>query len=139
MSQQAPEKTAAKTPFAYAGEVTIAVNVTDIDRSIDWYRHAFGFELIYKLDDFGWCELSTPIKGVSVGLGQTDDQARGGMSPHFAVEDIEAAKAHLESVGATFEGDINVIEGMVKLASFKDPDGNSFGLAETISRDFREK
>jgi CreA protein len=139
MSQQAPAKVPTETPFAYAGEVTIAVNVTDIDRAIDWYRNAFGFELIYKLDDFGWCELSTPIKGVSVGLGQTDDQARGGMSPHFAVKDIEAAKAHLESVGATFEGDVNVIEGLVKLASFKDPDGNSFGLAENISRAHREE
>jgi CreA protein len=138
MSQQAAEKTLAKTPFAYTGEVTVAVNVTEIDRSIEWYRDAFGFELIYKLDDWGWCELSTPIKGVSIGLGQTDDQARGGMSPTFSVKDIEAAKAHLESVGATFEGDINVIEGMVKLASFKDPDGNSFGLAQNISRDYRE-
>jgi CreA protein len=138
MSQQATAQAPAATPFAYTGEVTIAVNVTDFEASIAWYRKAFGFELIYKLDDWGWCELSTPIPGVSVGLGKTDDTARGGMQPTFAVADIEAAKAHLQSVGAVFEGDINVVEGMVRLATFKDPDGNSFGLAEHISRDYRD-
>jgi predicted enzyme related to lactoylglutathione lyase len=52
--------------------------------------------------------------------------------PTFTVADIEAAKAHLESVGAVFDGDIHEVEGMVKLASFKDPDGNALGLAERI-------
>ena len=51
----------AKTPFAYTGEVTISVNVKDMNRAIDWYGQAFGFELIYKLDEWGWCELSTPL------------------------------------------------------------------------------
>ena len=138
MSEQAAVKAPTRTPFAYTGEVTIAVNVSNMERSIEWYRDAFGFELIYKLDDWGWCELSTPLEGVSIGLGQTEDEARGATSPTFSVVDIEAAKKHLESVGATFEGDINVIEGMVKLASFKDPDGNPFGVAQNISSNYRE-
>jgi CreA protein len=120
------------TPFGYGDHVTIAVNVTDFERAIAWYREAFGFELIYKLDDWKWCELSTPIEGVHIGLGQTDDETRGGIQPTFTVADIEAAKAHLESVGAVFDGDIHEVEGMVKLASFKDPDGNALGLAERI-------
>ncbi|MGZ8694638.1 MAG: VOC family protein, partial [Gaiellaceae bacterium] len=52
--------------------------------------------------------------------------------PYFSVADIEAAKKHLESAGATFTEDIHEIEGMVKLAGFKDPDGNPFGLAESL-------
>ena len=131
MSQQTATAPAT-TPFAYGDHVTIAVNVTDFERAIAWYREAFGFELIYKLDDWKWCELSTPIEGVHIGLGQTDDDVRGGMSPTFQVADIEAAKAHLESVGAVFDGDVHEVEGMVKLASFKDPDGNALGLAERL-------
>ena len=131
MSQQTATDPAT-TPFAYGDHVTIAVNVTDFERAIAWYREAFGFELIYKLDDWKWCELSTSIDGVHIGLGQTDDDVRGGMSPTFQVADIVAAKAHLESVGAVFDADIHEVEGMVKLASFKDPDGNSLGLAESI-------
>jgi hypothetical protein len=45
------ETAPAKTPFAYTGEVTISVNVKDMNRAIDWFREAFGFELIYKLDE----------------------------------------------------------------------------------------
>ena len=131
MSQQTATAPAT-TPFVYGDHVTIAVNVTDFERAIAWYREAFGFELIYKLDDWKWCELSTPIEGVHIGLGQTDDDVRGGMSPTFQVADIEAAKAHLESVGAVFDGDVHEVEGMVKLASFKDPDGNALGLAERL-------
>jgi predicted enzyme related to lactoylglutathione lyase len=131
MSQQTATAPAT-TPFAYGDHVTIAVNVADFERAIAWYREAFGFELIYKLDDWKWCELSTPIDGVHIGLGQTDDETRGGMQPTFQVADIEAAKAHLESLGAVFDGDIHEVEGMVKLASFKDPDGNALGLAERL-------
>jgi predicted enzyme related to lactoylglutathione lyase len=123
----------AKTPFAYTGEVTISVNVKDMNASIDWYGKAFGFELIYKLDEWGWCELSTPRPGVHVGLGQTADPIEAATAPYFAVADIEAAKRHLESVGATFTEEIHEIEGMVKLAGFKDPDGNPFGLAQSLT------
>ena len=122
----------AKTPFAYTGEVTISVNVKDMNRAIDWYGQAFGFELIYKLDEWGWCELSTPLAGVHIGLGQTADPIEPATAPYFSVADIEAAKKHLESVGATFTEDIHEIEGRVKLAGFKDPDGNPFGLAQNL-------
>ena len=122
----------AKTPFAYGDHVTVAINVTDFEKAIAWYREAFGFELIYRLDDWKWCELRTPIAGVNVGLGQTDDQTHGGMSATFVVADIVAAKAHIESLGVVFDQDIHEIEGMVKLAFFKDPDGNALGLAEHI-------
>lgn len=132
MSEQAPAKVATATPFGYDKNVTFSMNVSDLDRSIEWYREALGFELIYKLDEYGWCELATPIQGVSIGLNQGDGP-KGGGSPFFGVEDIEAARAHLEGAGAKFEGETNEIAGMVKLASFSDPDGNTYGLAQNLS------
>ncbi len=45
--------------------------------------------------------------------------------------DIDVARKHLESHGVRFDGDTREIEGMVKLATFYDPDGNSFMLAES--------
>ena len=122
----------ATTPFAYGDQVTVAINVSDFERAIDWYSEAFGFELIYKLDDWKWCELRTPIAGVNVGLGQTEDDTHGGMSATFVVADIEAAKAHIESLGVVFDDDIHEVAGMVKLAFFRDPDGNALGIAEHI-------
>jgi predicted enzyme related to lactoylglutathione lyase len=132
MSQQTATAPA-RAPFAYGDHVTIAIDVDDFEGAIAWYQQAFGFELIYKLDDWNWCELSTPIPGVHIGLGVTEGATRGSMQPTFVVEDIEAAKAHLESVGAVFTDDIRTVEGMVKLASFNDPHGNAFGLAERLT------
>jgi CreA protein len=89
------------------------------------------FELIYKLDDMGWCELRTAWKGISIGLGQSETPTTGGTTPVFGVEDIDAARSHLESNGVRFDGDTQVIPDMVKLATFYDPDGNPWMLAES--------
>ena len=133
MSQQTPEPTAAATPFALDGQFTISVNVSDLEAAIAWYRRAFGFELIYKLDEYGWCELRTPLPGVSVGLGQADQpKVNGGTSPVLGVVDIAAARRHLEAVGAAFDGETYEIEGMVRLTTFHDPDGNPWMLAQNL-------
>src|SRR5579872_5855292 len=89
----------AKTPFEYGEEITISVNVSDFDAAVDWYERALGFELDYRLDDFGWGELKTPYAGITIGLGQTEQVEHGGTVPVFAVRDIGAARAHLESLG----------------------------------------
>jgi hypothetical protein len=42
------------------------------------------------------------------------------------------ARRHLEQHGVRFDGDTYEISGMVKLATFYDPDGNPFMLAEAL-------
>ena len=68
--------------------------------------------------------------GIIIGLGQTEELKHGGTVPTFGVKDIVAARAHLESLGTKFDGDTYEIDGMVKLATFYDPDGNAWMLAE---------
>jgi len=91
-----------------------------------------GLELVYKLDQHGWCEMATATKHVTIGLGQTEELKAGGTTPTFGVVDIDAARKHLESKDVRFDGDTYEIEGMVRLAMFYDPDGNSYMLAETL-------
>ena len=77
--------------------MTAALGVSDIDRSIAWYRDVLGFELIHKLDDWGWAELRSPIAEVNVGIGQTEDtRAARRATLTFGVADIVAARAALE-------------------------------------------
>jgi catechol 2,3-dioxygenase-like lactoylglutathione lyase family enzyme len=121
---------AANTPFDYTKNLTISVNVSDLERAIEWYKDVLGLELVYKLDQHGWCEMATATKHVTIGLGQTEEQKAGGTTPTFGVVDIDAARKHLESKDVRFDGDTYEIEGMVRLAMFYDPDGNSFMLAE---------
>ena len=51
----------------------------------------------------------------------------------FAVEDIDAARKLLESKDVRFDGPTRVYDGMVKLATFYDPDGNTLMLFQDLS------
>ena len=118
----------------YDGALSIAVNVSDLDRAIAWYRDALGFALEGRSDEIGWAELTTPYPGVTLGLSAADEGFRvGGITPTFGVRDLDAARADLERGGTRFDGDTVVYEGMVKLASFYDPDGNAFMLAQNLA------
>jgi catechol 2,3-dioxygenase-like lactoylglutathione lyase family enzyme len=124
---------ATKTPFDYNENLTISVGVSDLDKAIEWYEDVLGFELVYKLDKYGWCELATATKHVTIGLGQTEEVKPGGTTPTWGVKDIDTARKHLESKDVRFDGDTYEIEGMVRLAMFYDPDGNSYMLAESLT------
>ena len=91
-----------------------------------------GFPVTYRMDEYGWAEVDTPFQGVSIGLGQVEEPTAGGTTPTFGVKDIAAARRHLEENGVRFDGDTRDIE--VKLATFFDPDGNSWMLAERLAQ-----
>lgn len=120
--------------FKYQGDITLASSVTDLDRSITWFRDVLGFEERFRAPEAGWAEVGSPTQDVSIGLGVTEEvNGAGGTTPVFGVVDIEAAKAELEGKGVTFDGDIQTLPGMVMLATFFDPDGNSYMLAQSLS------
>ena len=48
----------------YRGTLVCSINVSDLDRSVRWYRDGLGFEEIYRMEDYGWCEMRSPIDGV---------------------------------------------------------------------------
>ena len=124
---------ATTVPFEYDATVVISIGVSNLDDAIRWYGELLGFELDYKLDAYGWCELRTPYAGITLGLGQSEEPKPGGATPTFTVKDIAAARGHLEANGVRFDGETYEIEGMVKLCTFYDPDGNSFMLAQTLA------
>jgi catechol 2,3-dioxygenase-like lactoylglutathione lyase family enzyme len=135
MTETATEPLA--TPFAFDRQLVISVNVSNFEAAVEWYREALGFEVVYRLDEYGWGEVRTPWGGVTIGLSQTEELQHGGTVPTFGVKDIAAARAHLEKLGTRFDGDTYEISGMVKLATFYDPDGNAWMLAQAL--DDRER
>ncbi len=119
----------------YDGGLTCALGVTELDRSIAWYRDVLGFELLYRLQDNAWCELKTGVERVNVGLSQVEDAGgKGGATLTFGVEDIEAAKAELDSRGVRQDGPIRDIPGLVRLLTFYDPDDNALMLYEDLQQ-----
>jgi predicted enzyme related to lactoylglutathione lyase len=125
--------TEAGLSLGYDGGLTIAFQVADLKKSIDWYQSVLGFKLAYHLEEMGWCELTTSVDRVNVGLSQVEAIKPGGPTPTFGVKDIEHARSQLESNGVRFDGDTIEIPEMVKLATFFDPDGNSLMLYQALS------
>lgn len=120
--------------LGFNGELTCAMQCTDMGKSIEWFENVLGFTVIYRLDDMGWCEMQTPTKKTSIGLSQVEKpEVRGGATLTFGVSDIDAARSDLEAKDVRFDGETMTIPEMVKLATFFDPDGNKFMLSEALA------
>jgi catechol 2,3-dioxygenase-like lactoylglutathione lyase family enzyme len=113
------------SPIGYNGGLTCVYQVSDIKRSLDWYQNVLGFKLIYHVEEMGWAELASEVNGVNVGLSQVE-QPNVGLCAKltWGVKDIDLARQFVESKKVRFDGPTQEIPGMVKLATFFDPDGN---------------
>jgi predicted enzyme related to lactoylglutathione lyase len=79
--------------------------------------------------------MSTNVPGLTLGISQVETGAGGpgGATLTFAVEDIAASRGALETQGVRFDGPTQEIPGMVKLATFFDPDGNAFMFSQSLT------
>ena len=119
--------------ISYKGDLTCAMQVSDLAASIEWFRTHLGFEIDFQLEEMGWCEMKGPVANVTVGLSQVEKpEVKGGATLVWGVVDVDAARDALEKNGVRFDGDTQTIEGMVKLATFFDPDGNKLMFAQSL-------
>ena len=114
--------------------ITIALSVKDRHVSSAWYESMLGFQTIYHADEAGWSELQSKTVGVTIGLGEHTKPAPGNCVPVFGIADLDTARNKLEQAKVKFDGETDVVEGMVKTATFYDPDGNALMLAEDLTR-----
>ena len=123
------------SPLGYDGGLTISFQVADLARGIAFYRDVLGFQHLYTAEQIGWCELATECQRVNVGLSQVEKPRVGaGPVPTFGVKDIEASRKRLEAGKVKFDGPTREIPGMVKLATFFDPDGNALMLYQDLQK-----
>ncbi len=113
--------------------INIAMSVTDRHASADWFGRMLGFELLYHADEAGWSEIQTNTPGVTIGLGEHTRPTPGNCVPVFGIADLDSARQKLEEAKVKFDGATDVVEGMVKTATFYDPDGNALMLAQDLT------
>lgn len=120
--------------IGWDGGLTAAIGVADLDKSMAWYADVLGFKTLYVVKEIGWGELASPVARVNVGLSQREKVAAGGGAVlTFGVKDIDAARATLEAKKVRFDGATQTIPGMVRLATFFDPDGNALMLYQDLA------
>lgn len=128
------EESIVAKPIPFDGGLSCALSVSNLDNAIAWYGEVLGFEFLYKLDDMGWAELKTPVERVTLGLSQVEKvEPKGGATLTFGVSNMESARTQLEELDVKFDGETATIPGMVKYATFFDPDGNTLMLFEDLS------
>jgi catechol 2,3-dioxygenase-like lactoylglutathione lyase family enzyme len=109
------------------------IYVTDLDRAVGFYRETLGLQLQYQVP--GWAQVQAGATLV-IGLHPTHPggpQAgqKGSTEVGFELDEpIEAAYAKLADRGVQFDGPV-MDTGHIKLAYFKDPDGNPLYLSQS--------
>ena len=126
------------TPGSSVGFVsglTLSLSVSDLERSKRFYCDVLGFVFSYQVDEYGWAEFHTPTGDVVLGLSKVEEvKPSSGLVPTFNVSDIEATRAKLEAQHVKFDGPTQTLPGLVKLATFFDPDGHPFMLAQSLGQ-----
>ena len=121
--------------LGYDGGLTLAIQVSNRKKSQAWYQDVLGFKLLYEVEEIGWCELASSVQRVNVGLSQVEKVSpKGGAVPTFGVKDIASARKTLEEKRVRFDGETREYPGMVKLATFFDPDGNALMLYQDLQK-----
>ena len=109
------------------------ITVADFKKAEKFFIETLGLKLKNKAPEYGWLELSGTEGGGVLGVGQCMGDQKAGVNAvvTFSVDDIEKTIKDLKSKGVSV-GEIMEVPGHVKLATFSDPDGNEFQLAQEL-------
>ena len=109
--------------------VQAAVTVTDLERATGFYRDTLGLPLMFETN--GMLFFQTGDVRLLVGLNPHGAPSDGS-ALYFDAPDIDALRPALEARGVAFEEATEVLQKTatheLKLALFRDPDGNLLGL-----------
>lgn len=109
------------------------VNVKNLKDSINWYVTKLGFRLNPKYATPTWAQLITDIPNVEIGLNQGTPTGTGQGVFTFVVQDIVKAREALIKKGVSVGAIEHYADGVL-FAPFHDPDNNSMGLRQNVSK-----
>ena len=105
--------------------------VSDMNAAKRFYGEILGLKKIFEIE--GWCEFSHGEGAASIGLNQQrqgDDER--GATVVLRVDDLARVQKELAAKGVKFEGEIQEVPGVVRLATFRDPSGNRLQLCQVL-------
>jgi catechol 2,3-dioxygenase-like lactoylglutathione lyase family enzyme len=106
----------------------------EMDRAVAFYRDVIGLTLV-RQDGSQWAEFATePVRFALHGATEGHPVRSGGAAVMFRVDDLDRARRTLQEKGVEFDEHSGEVEGFVRFATFRDPDGNRVELIEHIER-----
>jgi predicted enzyme related to lactoylglutathione lyase len=112
-------------------EVDLAwYQVKDIDAAKKFYGDVLGLKKIFDMG--GWCEFSHSEGAASIGLNAQREDDERGATVVLKVVDLARAQKELKAKGVKFEGEVHEVPGVVRIATFRDPDGNRLQLCQVL-------
>ncbi|HJQ43491.1 MAG TPA: VOC family protein [Jatrophihabitantaceae bacterium] len=111
----------------------IPVPVSDVDKSIAFYRDQVGFHLDHDhrvSDDLRFVQLTPPGSGCSIALGVATTEPGSLQGTQMVVTDIEQAHAELRSRGV----EVGEVQDFPwgRFVFFTDPDGNGWSVQQIV-------
>lgn len=106
----------------------------DLAVAKEFYGEVLGLKQVFEMQ--GWAEFSHTGNGAAA-IGLSANSARTGQNGAtvvLKVKDIERARRELVAGGVEFEGEVEEVPGIVRLAAFRDPFGNRLQLAQSLNQ-----
>lgn len=114
----------------------IHISVTDLDRSVPYYRDVLGIPLLFRVPHQPMAFFASGDVRLYLGVPEAAEFASR-CTLYFRVEDIDAEQARLGAAGVTFDGGPRVVHrdggSELWMASFRDPDGHHLVLMQERS------
>lgn len=113
-------------------KMTVAwFSVKDFEEAKKFYGSVLGLKKTFEMQQ--WAEFSNAEGEASIGVA---GNSHWGKEPNatvvLRVDDIERERERLQASGVQFEGKVEQIPGVVKLALFRDPSGNRLQLCQVL-------
>jgi len=106
-------------------------NVKDFEEAKKFYGQVLGLKKTFEMQS--WAEFSNAEGEASIGVaGAPEGGKEPGATVVLRVDDIERERKRLQTGGVQFEGKVEEIPGVVKLATFRDPSGNRLQLCQVL-------
>ena len=114
--------------------VQAALFVTDLERSIAWYRDVLGLPLLFVTNGMAFFQMGA----ARLMLGEHERAEGAGGVLYFDAPDLPELAAALAEKGVVFRRPADRLQsteaGDLMLQSFTDPDGNALALMGVVPR-----
>jgi catechol 2,3-dioxygenase-like lactoylglutathione lyase family enzyme len=111
-------------PFHLSKIGVIMLGVTNLEKSVPYYRDRLGLKLTMQFEGFAFFDAGGLALVLTLALPKATGRGAGATEVVFSVEHVRAAYQALRSQGVEFSQEPRQISGPNWGANFHDPDGH---------------